>query len=78
MAIAGDGKKLLTAAEVGKILRVSTSEVYRRSKGDLKSAAVLLGPGPSGRLEERRAAGASARRAALDIDRTLPDFPGPE
>jgi predicted DNA-binding transcriptional regulator AlpA len=38
-------ERLLTAAEVADVLRISESELYRRAKTDLKSASVVLGPG---------------------------------
>jgi predicted DNA-binding transcriptional regulator AlpA len=38
-------QKLLSAAEVAEVLRISEGEVYRRSRSDLKPSAVVLGPG---------------------------------
>jgi predicted DNA-binding transcriptional regulator AlpA len=38
-------EKLLTAGQVADVLGISEGEVYRRSKSDLKPAAVQLGPG---------------------------------
>lgn len=38
-------RPLLTVPEVSRLLRISTGEVYRRAKEDLKPATVALGPG---------------------------------
>jgi predicted DNA-binding transcriptional regulator AlpA len=38
-------RPLLTVPEVSKLLRISSGEVYRRAKEDLKPATVALGPG---------------------------------
>lgn len=44
-AAAGRPEGLLTVPEVAKLLRISEGKVYTRAKGDLKPAAVELGPG---------------------------------
>jgi predicted DNA-binding transcriptional regulator AlpA len=38
-------RPLLTVPEVSRLLRISSGEVYRRAKEDLKPATVALGPG---------------------------------